>query len=485
MITYKTSDLFRRAKQLADLEGTDFITWNEAINCINESYIGLYEKLINMGDNSFVESFHTKETEIELSKDFWQLKGVYLWNNGNLQTINRRADNNGIHHTSYELRNGKLYIFGNPNEVVVEYYKKPKTLYMPTPDKEIDLSGIPEGAKLVDCYGHLILYSLKVGNNYTLNIYDIDGVKSATDIFNSEQHINFEWCRMSEDTVITQYDYNDQYFMIYDITLGETISSTLIKEVAGEFLGIEIPAETIIFPLIVEGKKFYWIFQIEDTFYVFDNLTPCTSFKTDKLNFNTPLFTESSEVVIYTNSSYSNFWESFRASGSNGYIIHNGVVLFKFNDDFTYANDRAYCLNVSEFISIDADPKVNITAESLDPQYGYVKYGVLEKNSYVTVSQKIGECVGIASINEVTGYGYITKKYGKYYVSSWCEDTVLDFPNSFYFQMLSYLLAIAFRSKQGADITLLSSQLAMVSQTFEDTLGSDNFQYPRMGNVYN
>ena len=63
--------------------------------------------------------------------------------------------------------------------------------------------------------------------------------------------------------------------------------------------------------------------------------------------------------------------------------------------------------------------------------------------------------------------------------------TELDFPNSFYYQMLSYLLAIAFRCKQGADVSLLSSQLDMVSQTFEDTLGSDAFQYPRMGNVYN
>jgi hypothetical protein len=40
----KTSDLFRRAKQLADLEGSNFISWNEAENCINEAYIGLYEK---------------------------------------------------------------------------------------------------------------------------------------------------------------------------------------------------------------------------------------------------------------------------------------------------------------------------------------------------------------------------------------------------------------------------------------------------------
>ena len=30
MQNYKVSDLFRRAKQLADLEGSDFISWNEA-----------------------------------------------------------------------------------------------------------------------------------------------------------------------------------------------------------------------------------------------------------------------------------------------------------------------------------------------------------------------------------------------------------------------------------------------------------------------
>ena len=93
----KTSDLFRRAKQLSDLEGTNFISWNEVINCINESYIGLYEKLINMGDNSFMSSFRMQTGKEKLPKDFWQLKGVYIWNNGNLQTVNRRADNASIH----------------------------------------------------------------------------------------------------------------------------------------------------------------------------------------------------------------------------------------------------------------------------------------------------------------------------------------------------------------------------------------------------
>ena len=46
MFNMKTSDLFKRAKQLADLEGSDFISWNEAVSCINESNVGLYAILL-------------------------------------------------------------------------------------------------------------------------------------------------------------------------------------------------------------------------------------------------------------------------------------------------------------------------------------------------------------------------------------------------------------------------------------------------------
>ena len=100
-------------------------------------------------------------------------------------------------------------------------------------------------------------------------------------------------------------------------------------------------------------------------------------------------------------------------------------------------------------------------------------------------SCQTGLNVGFIGIDERTGYGYCTKKFGSYYVCPYCEDTPLNYPNSTYFQIISYILAIAFKSKQGADITLLQNQLAMIEQTFEETLGSDAFQFPRMGNVYN
>ena len=108
-----------------------------------------------------------------------------------------------------------------------------------------------------------------------------------------------------------------------------------------------------------------------------------------------------------------------------------------------------------------------------------------ENNAITLIENSTGLNVGFIGIDERTGYGYCTKKFGAYYVCPYCEDTPLNYPNSTYFQIISYILAIAFKSKQGADITLLQNQLAMVEQTFEETLGSDAFQFPRMGNVYN
>lgn len=419
----KTSDLFRRAKQLADLEGSDFISWNEAENCINESYIGLYEKLINMGDNSFVQSFHTSEKEIELPQDFWQLKGVYLWNNGNMQTINRRADNNGIHHLSYELRNGKLYLFGNPNDVLIEYFQKPKKLYMPPSDCEVSLD-LPEGAEVLACYEHTFVYkTLSEEQTEIICVYDIDGIKTAFDILETFDESAI-W--INKDFVFTLVDGD---LIVYDLAIGEVFSYADALPLVSESGELFIIQDGYICSLIFNGDS-YAARQIKE-------------------------FTADSGGVYYV--SDNDFNDVYGIV--DGVIYHNSEATTQNATNIIYAEGRCYYLAIN-------------------------KAGYFDEEGNAVIKVGIGSPVGFIGINENTGYGYCTKKYNKYFVCAYCEDTELIFPNSFYFQMLSYILAISFRCKQGADVTLLSSQLSMIEQTFEDTLGSDAFQYPRMGNVY-
>lgn len=426
MFKMKTSDLFKRAKQLADLEGSDFITWNEAVNCINESNIGLYEKLINMGDDSFVKSFHMKDEAERLPEDFWQLKGVYLWNNGNLQTINRRAGNNGIHHLSYELKNGAICIYGNPNDVLVEYYPKPEKLFFKPNDVVIDIDATMD---CIDCHKHTFLYkSVNENEEETLSILDLDGIKTAKD-FMQIAHSDIVRAFITENFVfvITEND-----MTIFDIMSGYSATTAdyvpLVTESGKEFLvetntgnikyfhvgNGSLTAHTVKETVFSDGKFYVSDDNLEDIYFVVDN----------DLYHN--------EILLDT--------------GSPKHMI--------------YSEGKCYCLADTGFFVIKND-----------------EVKILEGST--------GLNVGFIGIDERTGYGYCSKKFGAYYVCPYCEDTPLDYPNSMYFQIIAYILAIAFKSKQGADISLLQNQLTMVEQTFEETLGSDAFQFPRMGNVYN
>ena len=426
MFNMKTSDLFKRAKQLADLEGSDFISWNEAISCINESNVGLYEKLISMGDNSFVKSYRTTAEEEPLPEDFWQLKGVFLWNNGNLQTINRRADNNGTHHLSYELRNGKLYLFGRPNDVLVEYFPKPEKLYFKPHDVAISLDAT---SVCLDCHKHTFLCETEDAEEHeTLSIIDLDGIKTAKD-FMQIAHADIVRAYITENFVfvITEND-----MTIYDIMSGYSSTTAdyapLITESGKEFLvetdtgnikyfhigNGSLTAHTVKETVFSDGKFYVSDDNLEDVYFVADN----------DLYHN--------EILLDT--------------GAPKHMI--------------YSEGKCYCLADTGFFVIE-DEEIKILEGST------------------------GLNVGFVGIDERTGYGYCTKKFSAYYVCPYCEDTPLNYPNSTYFQIISYILAIAFKSKQGADISLLQNQLAMVEQTFEETLGSDAFQFPRMGNVYN
>lgn len=425
----KVSDLFRRAKQLADLEGSDFISWNEAIQNINESHIGLYERLINMGDNSFMESYHMKDKVEELPKDFWQLKGVYLWNNGNLKTINRRADNTSIHFISYEIRNGKLEVFGNADDVYVEYYKKPRTLTMPPSDKEVSMN-LPEGAVILGCCEHTFLYKTQnESQEDIICVYDLDGIKDAYDILEtfSESKI---W--INKDFVFTLVDGD---LIVYDLATGNSFtyadSVPLVSE-SGELFVIQ---GSYICSLVFNGDS-YATRQIKEF-----TLTDSGFYYVSDDNFNDlyGLVETESGIEIYHNE---------EGTSQNAKAI-------------IYSKEKCYYVAINKA--------------------GYFD----EEGNNKLIKAGIGTPIGFISINENTGYGYATKKFNKIWVCAYCEDTELDFPSSFYYQALSYLIAISFRCKQGADISLLSSQLEMALQTFEDTLGSDNFQFPRMGNVYN
>lgn len=92
--------------------------------------------------------------------------------------------------------------------------------------------------------------------------------------------------------------------------------------------------------------------------------------------------------------------------------------------------------------------------------------------------------VSIVDIDDNTGYGYLGKRLNNYNLVSFFDDTQLNFPNNTYFVFMSYLLAFAFKSKQGSDTSQLAVQLERAEETFYDTLARDDWNSTRITNVY-
>ena len=92
--------------------------------------------------------------------------------------------------------------------------------------------------------------------------------------------------------------------------------------------------------------------------------------------------------------------------------------------------------------------------------------------------------VNISEINDNTGYGYLGKRMNKYNLVSFYDDTQLNFPNNTYFVFMSYLLALAFKSKQGSDTSQLAALTEQAENTFYDTLPRDDWASTRITNVY-
>lgn len=92
--------------------------------------------------------------------------------------------------------------------------------------------------------------------------------------------------------------------------------------------------------------------------------------------------------------------------------------------------------------------------------------------------------ISIVDIDDNTGYGYLGKRLNNYNLVSFFDDTQLNFPNNTYFVFMSYLLAFAFKSKQGSDTSQLAVQLERAEETFYDTLARDDWNPTRITNVY-
>lgn len=160
---YNISDIVKAAKQIADLENSDFISWNENIRLLNEAWTAVHQKLINKGDMAFVDEMNiTKEQP--LPENFYQVLSILDNYNTPVPRYSIGMNDSQIW---YKLINNKLILNGLQSAKLT-YFTKPQFLTYPA-DTITDALPLQEGEVIKFACDNYVLTNL--------NIWDI---KEAT-----------------------------------------------------------------------------------------------------------------------------------------------------------------------------------------------------------------------------------------------------------------------------------------------------------------
>ena len=160
---YKVSDIVKAAKQIADLENSDFISWNENIRLVNEAWTAVHQKLINKGDFTFVNEMNICK-EQPLPEDFYQVLSVLDNYNTPVPRYSIGANNSQIW---YKIINNKLILNGLQSAKLT-YFTKPQFLTY-SADTIVDALPLQEG--------EVIKFAC---DNYALTNKNVWDIKEAT-----------------------------------------------------------------------------------------------------------------------------------------------------------------------------------------------------------------------------------------------------------------------------------------------------------------
>lgn len=473
MIKYTTKDIVNRAKQLADLNNSDFISWNENINLLNENWQKIYQQLIDNGDKTFIKEFETVSlNKIKLPCDFYQLFSVELI--PSCRQILRKAKSEPESSLTYDIENDYLILYGTVSEKIrIKYIPIPQTLTLQNETKDIDsdfssvYSSVLENEELkfMDCYKNKYLFLKKTKGTNICNLYifnkDTNEIKKITNDFSYE--ITYAVIGYKNIVYFTSYNKSAKTYSIYSIKngyvtveLGGTPKSpSLLKRdkdvgavyIENKRMNIFVNDNIPLFP------------QIDSLDVVLsEGIGTYMSFTNDYISFLLPITNEKSE----------NKWIQLDVDLTT--IPYVAIKTTPFEGlDFGYSHTYKRYSNV-------INGKVCISTKDMFYVDGY---GLFNNDEY--------EVIGVNELNNDEGYGIsIVDTYNTNHVllHSHFVDTLLLYPNNIYFNFMAMLLAISYKIKQNADITVLSTKYGEMEAQYFDSLSRDVNNVVRITNVY-
>lgn len=308
MIKYTSKQVIDKALHLADLQNTDFLTYGEKFEYLNDAYRTVYQDAINAGEQQYLKVYRLEgygSRDYDLPSDLYQILSITT-DNG--VEVRRKSPRDSEDSSGYTIANGKLYLSKVVGSVILKYYPIPETITSKAKEVEMEL---PNGFEVLDSYGTYVI-------NDKLSIFD---VSKHEFLINNEEESSvdvdsivlgkYEYLTW-KDGVCKKYDYNgDNEILFAHPILNEDGTFCQYKG----YSGCCNTDKTVFFYLDDDENNETWIYV-------------------DKYNLETETYDTTKiinvdSVEVYTPHLRYIYWD-----GSNACILgHVGVMLF---DDGVY-----------------------------------------------------------------------------------------------------------------------------------------------------
>lgn len=261
---YLASEIAYRAKQLADLTNTDFISNEEDIYYINDAWKEFYQLLINKGDKQFVKEVELAgstingQVEYAIPDDCYQILSI----KNNYGIITRKADSESNTSNTYEVVNDKIRLYGTQGHIVMTYYTVPEFITLPDKTIETDLT-----------YNTVNNFTDYIQNSFINSENNVYNARTSELVAVTDNNLTLKGGKLGVyNNVLYDFDGNT---IIQDISgNGRIIDSNGIKWTRNNSTTWQSIADTATIPLFTEGVMFRdgsVVGVLNDKLYLYQN----------------------------------------------------------------------------------------------------------------------------------------------------------------------------------------------------------------------
>ena len=243
---YTASSIAYRAKQLADLTNTDFISNEEDIYYINDAWKEFYQLLINKGDKQFVKEVELAgstingQVEYSIPDDCYQILSI----KNNYGVITRKADSESNTSNTYEIVNDKIRLYGTQGHIVMTYYTVPEFITLPDKTIETELT-----------YNTVSTFTDYIQNSFINSDNNVYNARTSELIATTENSLVLKGSKLGiYNNVLYDFDGNP---IIYDFpSNGRIVDSFGIKWTRQDSTTWQSITDTRTIPAYTEGVMF-------------------------------------------------------------------------------------------------------------------------------------------------------------------------------------------------------------------------------------